>query len=102
LGNNSIFNILMSGGLIGNVCFSHFVLLLIFLSIRSKDGIDVSALSGMAHLMGYILAAIGPIMIGSIFDLTHGWIIPLVCLIIVAVMIMFFGTKAGRNQYVLE
>lgn len=102
LWNHSMFNIFISVGLIGIASSSNFALALTFLSIRAKDGKDASALSGMAQSMGYILAAIGPILIGSIFDFTHGWTIPLVCLIIVAVMIMFFGTKAGRNQYVLE
>src|SRR5699024_12584809 len=83
LWNHSMFNIIIFVGLIGIASSSNFALALTFLSIRAKDGKDASALSGMAQSMGYILAAIGPIMIGSIFDLTHGWTIPLVCLIIV-------------------
>src|SRR5699024_12155013 len=102
LWNHSMFNIIISVGLIGIASSSNFALALTFLSIRAKDGKDASALSGMAQSMGYILAAIGTIMIGSIFDLTHGCILPLVCIIFFVFMVVFFDTKAGRNQYVLE
>lgn len=100
--NQSVVSIIISVGLIGIASSSNFALALTFLSIKAKDGKDAASLSGMAQSIGYILAAIGPILIGSIYDFTHGWTIPLICLIIIAVVIMFLGTKAGRNQYVLE
>src|SRR5699024_9396907 len=49
LWNHSMFNIIISVGLIGIASSSNFALALTFLSIRAKDGKDASALSGMAQ-----------------------------------------------------
>ena len=54
----------------------------------------------MAQSIGYILAAVGPILIGSLYDFTHSWTIPLITLIIVSVIVIIFGIGAGRNKFV--
>ena len=54
-----------------------FPLGLAFLGLRSKNARQAAELSGMAQSIGYILAAVGPILIGSLFDFTHTWTVPL-------------------------
>src|SRR5699024_10924383 len=88
--------------LIGLASSSNFALSLSFLSIRAKTARDAAELSGMAQSMGYLLAAIGPMFIGFIYDITHAWIIPLIILIMITVVIIYVGFHAGRNKYVLE
>jgi CP family cyanate transporter-like MFS transporter len=77
-----------------------FPLGLAFLGLRSKNARQAAELSGMAQSIGYILAAIGPIFIGSLYDFTHTWTIPLITLIIVSVIVITFGIGAGRNKFV--
>src|SRR5690625_5216925 len=88
--------------IIGISSGSNFALALTLLSFRAKDKIQAAELSGMAQSFGYSLAAIGPVLIGYLYDLTHTWIIPLILLIGIALLIIYFGFYAGQNKYVLE
>lgn len=99
---NSFTMILIAVSLIGIASSSNFALALTFLSIRAENAKDAADLSGMAQSVGYILAASGPILIGSIYDMTEGWTIPILCLLIVASGIIYFGSRAGRHQYVFH
>ena len=77
-----------------------FPLGLAFLGLRSKNARQAAELSGMAQSIGYILAAVGPILIGSLFDFTQTWTVPLLTLIIVSIVVITFGIGAGRNKFV--
>lgn len=77
-----------------------FPLALALIGLRSKTARQAADLSGMAQSIGYILAAIGPILIGSIYDFTHTWTFPIVMLIIVGMIVVIFGIGAGRNKFV--
>lgn len=76
-------------------------LALTLIGLRTTDAKQAADLSGMAQSIGYLLAAIGPSLIGFIIDQTHSWTIPLIILAIVTVMMMAAGLGASRNQYVL-
>ncbi|WP_042222399.1 CynX/NimT family MFS transporter [Oceanobacillus manasiensis] len=88
--------------LIGITLSGTFALALTFLGMRAKDAKQAAALSGMAQSLGYLLAAVGPLLIGLLYDLTHSWSIPLLFLIGVSSCVVLFGMGAGRNKYVLE
>jgi len=61
----------------GIACGSAFSLSMMFFTLRTKDGYAASELSGMAQSIGYLLAAIGPVLFGGLFDLFHSWTVPL-------------------------
>lgn len=88
--------------LIGINLAGNFALALTFLSLRAKTAIQAAELSGMAQSLGYILAAVGPVSIGYLFDLTEAWSVPLIVLIAVSVLVLLFGLGAGRDRYVLD
>lgn len=79
-----------------------FSLALTFLAIRARDAIDASYLSGMAQAIGYSIAALGPIVIGFLHDVTNTWTVPLLTLISIIIFVIFFGLGAARNRYVLN
>lgn len=79
-----------------------FSMALTFLGMRARTARHAAELSGMAQSLGYTLAAIGPMLIGFMFDITHAWSVPLLTLIGVAILVGIFGYRAGRDQYVLE
>ena len=77
-----------------------FPLALTFLGMRARDARQASELSGMAQSIGYVLAAVGPLFIGFLYDLTHMWTLPLITLIIITGLMILFGVYAGRDRYV--
>ena len=87
---------------IGVASSANFALSLSFLTIRAKNARDAAELSGMAQSMGYLLAAIGPIFIGFLYDVTHAWTFPLIILIGITFIIIYVGVGAGQNKYVLD
>ncbi|MCP9291539.1 CynX/NimT family MFS transporter [Gracilimonas sediminicola] len=77
-----------------------FGLALLFIVLRSHDTQEATELSGMAQSAGYILAAIGPILIGALYDLTGNWNVPLGFLLGVLVIKAGFGHFAGKPKKV--
>lgn len=75
---------------------------LALLGMRARSAKDASMLSGMAQSFGYFLAAIGPILVGFLYDVFESWHIPLIAIIIICVMMTISGFGAGRNKYVLD
>ncbi|MBM6616627.1 CynX/NimT family MFS transporter [Bacillus suaedaesalsae] len=92
--------IIVSIILIGVALGGSFPLALTYIGLRSRTGQQASELSGMAQSTGYILAAVGPLFIGYLFDLTHVWTTPLLTLVAVSFIVMVFSMLAGRNKYV--
>ncbi|MCM3569464.1 MFS transporter [Neobacillus mesonae] len=77
-------------------------LALTMIGLRTTSAKQAADLSGMSQSIGYLLAAIGPSLIGFLFDQTHSWIIPLVILCVVVVLMTIAGVGAARNQYVVK
>ncbi|TWT67367.1 CynX/NimT family MFS transporter [Allorhodopirellula solitaria] len=81
--------------LIGFVLGGSFGLALLFLVVRSREAETAVELSGMAQSIGYLVAATGPIVFGSLFDLTGGWTVSLVFLFAVSLLKLTVGLGAG-------
>ncbi|EHR60082.1 MFS transporter [Saccharomonospora cyanea] len=79
---------------------SVFSLALTTIALRARDSADTAALSGMAQGFGYLLAAAGPFLFGLLHDVTDGWTVPFVFLLVVVVTQIVFGYVAGRPRYV--
>ncbi|CAH1054513.1 CynX/NimT family MFS transporter [Paenibacillus pseudetheri] len=86
--------------LIGIALGGNFPLALSYIGIRARNGNQAAELSGMAQSTGYMLAAIGPILIGYLYDMAHVWTIPLLTLIVISGVVMTFGMLSGRDKYV--
>lgn len=75
-----------------------FPLALSYIGLRTRNANQAAALSGMTQSTGYILAAVGPLFIGYLFDHTHSWTIPLITLSLVTIIVMVFGMISGRDR----
>ena len=84
--------------LIGFVTGGTFGLALLFIVLRSKDAQATTELSGMAQSIGYLIAATGPIIFGSLFDLTGNWNDSLVLLLLVVLLKLYTGLGAAKNR----
>ena len=82
--------------LIGFVLGGTFGLALLFIVLRSHDGESATELSGMAQSIGYLVAATGPIIFGSIFDFSGSWTYSLLFLFVIAALKLVMGLGAGR------
>lgn len=100
--SSSFITLAISSTFLGVTLGGCFALALTFLAIRAKNAKHASELSGMAQSIGYLLAAIGPVFIGFLHDLTNEWTVPLIVLIGITVLVIIFGLGAGRNKYVLD
>ncbi|SIS49338.1 CynX/NimT family MFS transporter [Salimicrobium flavidum] len=87
---------------IGITLSGSFALALAFLGMRTKSARQAAALSGMAQAFGYALAALGPMLIGLLYDIRGSWNFPIGTLLLVTLGVIFFGMEAGRNRYVEE
>ncbi|MER6666271.1 MFS transporter [Amycolatopsis japonica] len=79
---------------------SVFSLALTVIALRARTGQDTARLSGMAQGIGYLLAAVGPFLFGLLHDLTHGWTVPWIMMLVVFAAQMTFGAFAGRRRFV--
>jgi CP family cyanate transporter-like MFS transporter len=75
---------------------------LTLIGLRAENAKQAASLSGMAQSVGYLLAAAGPILIGSLYDLFHSWTVPLIFLMAITAIFTISGIGAGRNQFVLQ
>lgn len=74
------------------------VLALALFGLRTSNHRAAASLSGMAQSIGYLLAAVGPLMIGAIHGATGDWTLPLVVLLGVVALQFVCGVLASRNR----
>lgn len=73
-------------------------LALSFFALRANDARQAAALSGMGQSLGYLLAAIGPLLFGVLHDATGGWGTPLVILAGLITVQAVVALGAGRAR----
>ncbi|MFI7102905.1 CynX/NimT family MFS transporter [Streptomyces sp. NPDC050161] len=73
-------------------------LALTMMVLRSGDAHTAARLSGMAQTGGYLLAAVGPLILGAVHQLTDGWTVPLALLLVVCAGLALLGMGAGRDR----
>jgi len=86
--------------LLGISLSGSFALGLVFLGLRARTSEESTDLSGMVQSFGYAISAIGPILIGLLFDQTGSWTIPLITLSFISFLVILFGIGSGRDKYV--
>ena len=78
-------------------CVFPVALTLIGLRAHTPDG--TAALSGFTQSLGYLLAAVGPFVIGTVYDATGHWTTPLWLLMLLVLPLLAVGAYAGRPAY---
>jgi CP family cyanate transporter-like MFS transporter len=81
-------------GLGGGACL---VLALAFLSLRAPDATAAGALSAMAQSVGYLLAAVGPVIFGLLHTISSGWQAPIILMCVAAAGQVMVAMVAGRG-----
>ncbi|MGW7929221.1 MFS transporter [Staphylococcus xylosus] len=84
-------------GLAMGACFS---LCMTFFSIRARTSDGSISLSGFGQSVGYLIAAVGPFLIGYLHDATESWDSGIIALIVMSVLFFIFGYPAAKNKVV--
>ncbi len=84
--------------LIGFALGGSFGLSLMFIILRSDDTETATELSGMSQSIGYLLAALGPILLGALFDVTGNWVYSLLALSMLVFAKLYMGLGAAKPQ----
>ena len=75
---------------------SAFPLILALIGLRSRTSAGTVALSAFAQSTGYLIAALGPMTIGVLYELSRGWIAPIGVLMGALVVQAVAGLAAAR------
>ena len=87
--------------MIGFALGGSFGLSLYLIVVRSSNTETATKLSGMAQAVGYALAATGPFIAGSLFDITADWNYVFVLLLALAGIKLYTGLGAARPEMVV-
>lgn len=79
---------------------SVFSLGLTVIALRARNAEDTARLSGMVQGLGYLIASTGPFLFGLLHEMTAGWTVPWIMVLVVYSVQMVAGALAGRNRYV--
>ncbi|MCU5746982.1 MFS transporter [Staphylococcus sp. SQ8-PEA] len=91
-----IVGIVLVGAATG-ACFS---LCMALFSMRARTHDGSVSLSGFGQSVGYIVAAIGPLIIGVLHDMTHAWTTAIIAFLVMALGCLVFGVKAASNEVI--
>lgn len=79
---------------------SSIVFALSLFGMRTRSHTTAASLSGMAQSLGYVLAAVGPVAVGALHDVTDSWTPPMLVLVAATVCLLVAGLLAGRDRTV--
>ncbi|WP_246116524.1 MULTISPECIES: MFS transporter [Cobetia] len=88
--------------LIGGGAGAAFILALSFVGMRSRNSSQAASLSSMAQTVGYLVAAMGPPIIGGMHDWFGNWQLALMVCVGACALMACFGFLAGRNLQLPE
>ena len=76
------------------------VLAMTLFGLRVSTASQAVGLSGMAQTIGYLMAALTPILMGFIYDQRGSWEIPLLLMIALNIVQVITGYLAGRPRVI--
>lgn len=84
-------------GFCSGACISFSMMLF---GLHTDNAATTSALSGLAQSVGYFFAAIGPTIMGRLYDISGTWNFPLGILVALAVLLTFLGYLVGKEKII--
>lgn len=86
--------------LLGTGAGSGFILGMAFIGLRTKNANQAASLSGMVLTIGYLLATIGPLLMGVFNDIIGSWSLALIICFILSTLEIFIGLSVGKNRVI--
>lgn len=94
--------IYLAAVLIGTASGWTFSLSILFFSLKSKTMDGTIKVSGKAQSVGYLIAAFGPPVFGMLHDWDTSWQSSFYFVMLMIVIMIFFGRKAAKPRFVEE
>ena len=69
------------------------------INLRSRTHTGAVALSGFVQSVGYLVVALGPLVVGLLHDATGGWTAPLWLLLLSSIPAALGGLVVARKRY---
>ena len=79
-----------------------FILALAFVGLRTTTAPQTARLSGMTQSLGYMLSAMGPLVVGALHDATGAWSASLITCCLLCLVLAGLGLSAGRDARLAE
>lgn len=73
-----------------------FPLALVLINLRTRSHVGSVALSGFVQSLGYVIVALGPMLVGVLHSATGGWTVPIIVLAAVAIPGSLAGVIVAR------
>jgi CP family cyanate transporter-like MFS transporter len=89
---------LIAGIVIGLGQASTFPISLNLISTRASTDAQTTELSTISQGYGYLAAALGTFFFGWLRDVTGGWVVPILLLVLLSALQLIAGIAAGRNR----
>lgn len=94
--------IYLAAVLIGTASGWTFSLSILFFSLKSKTMDGTIKVSGKAQSVGYLIAAFGPPVFGMLHDWDTSWQSSFYFVMLMIIIMIFFGRKAAKPRFVEE
>lgn len=92
--------IYLSAIIIGTAIGLAFTLSILFFSIKSRTMDGTIKISGKAQSVGYLIAACGPPVFGMLHDWDTSWKSSFYFLLVMIVIMTFFGLRAAKPRFI--
>jgi len=70
-------------------------------SEKTHTAEQAAAVSGFAQCSGYVLAAIGPVLMGTLYDLSGAWEMPMIFCFVILLLMCFASFCSSGDDYIL-
>ncbi|WP_433389192.1 MFS transporter [Micromonospora sp. KLBMP9576] len=77
-----------------------FPLILTVIGLRARTAEGTVALSAFAQSTGYVIAALGPLLVGILYEATGGWTVPIGFLLVALAVQTGAGMVIARPRYI--
>ena len=81
---------------------STFSFCLLFFARMGRNAEETAALSGIAQSGGYVVAAVGPVLMGALADISGAWNQPMVFLLVILIIALITGILSCREDTILH
>ncbi|MNT75995.1 Inner membrane transport protein YeaN [compost metagenome] len=79
---------------------SALILSLAFVGLRAGSQQIAASLSGMSQCIGYLLAAVGPTLVGFLHEAAGNWTMPLAVCLVLCLAMCGLGLSVGRAVHI--
>ncbi|RUL50324.1 MULTISPECIES: MFS transporter [Lysinibacillus] len=84
-------------GLAGGASFG---LCLMLFTLRTRTAYEAAQISGFAQSVGYLLAAVGPVLFGYLHDATGSWNLPIWLFIVATIVLLISAYMSSKESYI--